>query len=100
MKIFATADIHLGRVPARLPAEVARRYSPRRAFESLVETAIKEQADALLLAGDIADNDRTFIEAYGVLQGAVTRLRAANIPLIAVRQSRHAHTARTGAGDR
>jgi DNA repair protein SbcD/Mre11 len=84
MKIFATADIHLGRVPARLPAEVARRYSPRRAFESLVETAIKEQADALLLAGDIADNDRTFIEAYGVLQGAVTRLRAANIPLIAV----------------
>lgn len=84
MKIFATADIHLGSVPSRLPAEIAKKYSPRAAFESLVESAVREAADALLLAGDVADSDQTFLEAYGVLRRGVEKLRAAGIPLLAV----------------
>ena len=84
MKLLAAADIHLGRPPARVPADWARRYSSRAAFENLVTAAINEEADAVLLAGDVADRENAFYEAYGVLQRSVDRLRENGIPLIAV----------------
>ena len=40
MKLLAAADIHLGRPPARVPGEWARRHSPRVAFDNLAEVEV------------------------------------------------------------
>lgn len=91
MKLLAAADIHLGRPPARVPADWAERHSPRVAFDKLVTAAIDEQVDAVLLAGDVADRENVFFEAYGVLQRGVARLRGKGIPLIAVAGNHDTH---------
>jgi exonuclease SbcD len=91
MILFAAADIHLGRSPARVSADWALRHSPRVAFDNLVTAAIDEQADAVLLAGDVVDRDNVFFEAYGVLQRGVARLREKGIPLIAVAGNHDTH---------
>lgn len=84
MKLLAAADLHLGRAPARVSEQWSEDYSPRNALAGLVRMAREASVDAVLLAGDVADRDAVFFEAYGPLQDAVASLRQAGIPLIAV----------------
>lgn len=86
MKILLAADVHLGRIPVRLMegAQNAADYCPARAFQTLVDTAIDHQVAAVVLAGDIVDDDRDFYEAFSDLRAGVERLLEANIRCIAI----------------
>lgn len=87
MKILAVGDIHLGRTPSRLPAELAgqaRRYGPAAAWERTVATAVEMEVGAVLLAGDVVDRDDDFFEAYGQLARGVGRLAEKGIGVVGV----------------
>lgn len=87
MKLLCAADIHLGRQPSRLPSDLAassRSLGPAGAWRRLVDVALEEQVDALLLAGDVVDREDDFFEAYADLRGGAQRLAAAGIPVLAV----------------
>lgn len=85
VKILCTADVHIGRRPSRLPERVdAARLSCARAWETLVERAIEEQVDLLLVAGDLVDEKNRYYEAAGPVEAGVNTLTEAGIPLLAV----------------
>ena len=52
MKLLVTADLHIGRRCSKLPADVARDHAPVEMWRRIVDFAIEEQVDALLIAGD------------------------------------------------
>lgn len=87
MKILAVGDIHLGRTPSRLPAELAGRrrdFGPAEAWRRTVEFALREQVRAVLLAGDVVDRDDDFFEAYVALERGVRRLADAGVEVVGV----------------
>jgi DNA repair protein SbcD/Mre11 len=104
LKLLCAADLHIGRRPARLPRSWAGgRITAALAWDDLVECAIDHGADALLLAGDIVDQDNRYFEAYGPLGRGVRRLKEAGIAVVAVAGNHDHHTlhevaAEVGAG--
>lgn len=89
MKLLCTADIHLGRQVARLPAGLLERIErralgPAAAWERLVELALERRVDALLLAGDVVEQDDDFYEAMADLRRGVERLTGAGVRVLAV----------------
>lgn len=87
MKLFCAADLHLGRVPSRLPPELPlgrTELGPAAAWRALVDACLHEDADALLLAGDVVDDPRDLYEAYADLEEGARRLSRAGIPVLAV----------------
>lgn len=87
VKLLCAADIHLGRQPSRLPAALADRAAalrPAAAWRRLVDLALEERVDALLLAGDVVDRDDDFFEAFADLRAGAERLATARIPVLAV----------------
>ena len=87
MKILAVGDIHLGRTPSRLPAELAgqsRRFGPAAAWGRTVDAAMQAKVRVVLLAGDVVDREDDFFEAYGELARGVSRLTDAGIGVVGV----------------
>jgi DNA repair protein SbcD/Mre11 len=85
LKLLCAADLHIGRRPGRLPAPWGGgRISAARAWEGLVAYARAERVDAVLLAGDIVDQDNRYFEAYGPLGRGVGLLKEAGIAVVAV----------------
>ncbi len=84
IRILATADLHLGRRPSRLLEQEARECSTGRMWDRIVEQAIQEQVDLVVLAGDVVDFDNRFFEALGPLERGVQCLSNAGIPVCAV----------------
>jgi predicted phosphodiesterase len=84
VRLLAAADLHLGRLPSGLPAEVARKVAPAHALERLVRSAVTREVDAVLLAGDLVDRRNASHEAWGPLDAALHRLREAGVPAVAV----------------
>jgi len=89
LKLLATADLHLGRRPARLPEAVvdevpARDLGPAGAWKLVVERALEEGVHALLLAGDVVEGDHDFFEAYATLREGVRRLLEVGVRVVAV----------------
>jgi len=84
MKLLVTADLHIGRRCSKLPEAVACEHAPVKMWQRIVDFAIDEQVDALLIAGDIVDNDRGFYEALNAIEGGIKRLDSAGIRCIAV----------------
>ena len=89
MKLLCVGDIHLGRQPSRLPEGVldelrASELGPAAAWVSAVDFALDANVDAVLLAGDVVEQEDDFYEAYGDLRRGVDRLAAAGVPVIAV----------------
>ncbi|MEJ2292505.1 MAG: DNA repair exonuclease [Deinococcales bacterium] len=87
MRVLCAADIHLGRRPSRLPEPLAGRageLDPAAAWRRLVRVALDRGVDALLLAGDVVDQDNDFFEAYADLREGVEQLTEAGIPVLAV----------------
>ncbi len=86
MKLFATADLHLGRRAARLPPELAEdpRCSATAVWQRLVDRAIEERVEAVLLAGDVVDRDNRFFESLAPLEQGLKRLAEAGIDTFAV----------------
>ena len=87
LKILAVGDLHLGRVPSRLPADLGddgRRYGPSAVLERIVEHSIASGVDAVAFAGDVVEHDHDFFEAYRDLRKAVRGLLDAGIRVLAV----------------
>ena len=87
MKILAVGDIHLGRLPSRIPEDFpckAQDLSPEAAWRRTVDLAIEEQVAAVLLAGDVIESEKDFFEGYRALKQGVDRLAEAGVEVIAV----------------
>lgn len=88
--LLFVGDLHLGRRPAHLPADEIRRdlkaidLSPIAAWKNVVDHAIERRVAAVLLAGDVVDQDNARFEAFGPLKQGVERLLAAGIGVFAV----------------
>ena len=64
LKIIPAADLHLDSMPAGLPLEKSRELR-RESWDlpdRLAELALREQADLVLLSGDLFDGERVFPE--------------------------------------
>ncbi|HEX4953111.1 MAG TPA: DNA repair exonuclease [Thermoanaerobaculia bacterium] len=86
MKLLATADLHLGRRAARLPPELADdgRFSAAAVWRTIVDRAIEERVEALLLAGDVVDRDNRFFESLAPLEQGLRRLADSGVDTFAV----------------
>lgn len=87
MKLLCAADLHLGRVPARLPSDLpveSAELGPAAAWRALVARARRERPAAVLLAGDVVDDPRDAYEAYADLAAGVDVLHRDGVPVLAV----------------
>ncbi len=87
LKLLAVGDLHLGRHPARLPAELptpAAQLGPAGAWERVVEAALDKAVDVVAFAGDVVEREHDFFEAYRLLRQGVERLTAAGVRVLAV----------------
>lgn len=84
LKILATSDIHIGRRPTRINEDVARRHSCANVWRRIVDLALSEQVDLVLLGGDVVDEENKFFEAVGALEGGLKRLLEHGIQVYAV----------------
>lgn len=83
VRLLCSADLHLGRYPSRIPTG-RRELSVEYIWERLVDYAIDEGVDALVLAGDLVDQDNKFFESFAPLERGLKRLGKADIPTFAV----------------
>ena len=85
VKILATADIHIGRSPTKVPnQEDTQQFSCARMWHAIVERAIQEKVDLVTLSGDIVDHENRLFEATGPLEAGLIKLAAAGIHTYAV----------------
>lgn len=87
IRFFHTADLHLEspfKGTYELPSFIAEelRQSTFKAFSSIVDQAIKEQPDFLVIVGDIYDGENRSLSAQYNFQKQLERLNAENIPVI------------------
>lgn len=83
VRLLVSGDLHLGRAPSRVPVG-DRALSVEAVVRALVDRAIEQRVDAVVLTGDLADADNRLFEAYGVLERQLRRLSAARVPLVFV----------------
>lgn len=79
MRLLHTADWHLGRLLHRVPLLDAQ----RQVLDHLIDVAVDEQVDAIIVAGDLFDRALPPVEAVQ-LAGDVLRRMAAIAPVIVV----------------
>ncbi|MCC5846962.1 MAG: DNA repair exonuclease [Verrucomicrobia bacterium] len=84
MKLLLCSDLHLGRTPARLPEPWRRQARTVHAWDAIIEAALREKVNAVILGGDIVDADNGFWEALDPLETGVSKLGEAGIQVIAV----------------
>jgi DNA repair protein SbcD/Mre11 len=89
MKLLCVGDIHLGRQPSRIPEDVLAQLGgitpgPAAAWRRAVDYALAHDVDAVLLAGDVVEQEDDFYEAYRDLQQGVQRLAGAGIAVLGV----------------
>ncbi len=83
MRLLCTGDLHLGRRSTRVPATLAA-PSAASAWARIVELAVQREVDAVLLSGDVVDQENRYFEAVGPLERGLRTLLAAGIPAVAV----------------
>jgi len=89
VKLLCVGDIHLGRQPSRLSPMLleqlpARTLGPAEAWQRCVAQAIERKVDAVLLAGDVVEQNNDFYEAYADLQAGIEQLQRAGISVLGV----------------
>ncbi len=84
-RLLAIGDIHLGRMSRRLPEAVdPSELTPAAALRQAVQTARSQDVSAVLLAGDVADQDHDLYRALAILSEELAPLADAGIPIFAV----------------
>jgi len=90
-EILCVGDIHLGREPGRVPANLLGKrgmcradLSATEAWNRTVREALRREVSAVLLAGDVVDSDDGYLSAYAPLADGVRDLIRAGIAVIAV----------------
>ncbi len=81
MKILACSDIHLGRIPQVGEDE---QLSGQSSWKAVVNTAIQLEVDALVLVGDVVEQEHAWLSVYEPLLTGLKQLKAADIKVIAV----------------
>ena len=90
MRLLLAGDIHIGRTSSRVGAIEHRQgfrsdlLQAAAAWHRMVDLAIEQAVDLVLLSGDIADEDNRFWEAIGPLERGVERLAERGIATVAV----------------
>ena len=87
MQILAVGDLHLGAAPSRLPDELIARAADlgtTGVWHRIVDQAIACSVDAVVLAGDVVEDEDDFFEAYRELSWGVERLVGAGIRVLGV----------------
>ncbi len=87
LKLLAVGDLHLGRSPTRLPESLVARagdLGPAGVWRRIVERAIAERVDVLVLAGDVVEQEDDYFEAYRALAGGVRQLLDADVRVLGV----------------
>jgi exonuclease SbcD len=85
VQVLCTGDLHLGRHPTRIPERLdGSTFSPRSVWQAVVQEAIEQKVDAVVLTGDIADRENRYFEAYGAFEAGIIDLDNAGIPTITV----------------
>ncbi len=90
MRLLVSADIHLGSpiqsVALRNPDLGERlKQASRDTFAEIIDLAISEQVDALVLAGDIFDNDHPDLKSRAFLIAQLSRASEASVPTVLIR---------------
>ncbi len=76
LRVFHTADVHLGSDGYGSPErQAAHRDNYRRAFRSIVDRALADRADLVLIAGDLFDHNRVADETVAFVAAELGRLR-------------------------
>lgn len=85
MKLLATSDLHLGR-HSSLPLDESDDdiTASTRTWHRIVEYAVREEMDAVLMAGDLVDEANHFYEATYELEKGINRLADAGVPVVMV----------------
>lgn len=83
VRVLCTGDLHVGRFPSYAPPG-DRSLSVESTWSRAVEWAVEQAVDAVVLTGDVADQDNKVFEAFGPLKAGVERLAAAGIRTFAV----------------
>ena len=83
IKILATGDIHIGQRVSGLPSN-ADGFSAKDTWKRIVEWAISNTVDIIVLTGDIVDRDNRYFEAVGPIQSGFTRLKEKDISVFIV----------------
>lgn len=97
VRFIHTADLHLDSplrsLAARNPAlgDLLRDAS-RKLLQRLIDTALEEQVDALLIAGDLFDGEQEDVHTAMVLQRELRRLQAQDIPVFIIWGNHDAET--------
>lgn len=85
IRLLCTGDLHLGRHPARIPEDIDdRQFSPAHVWQSIVDLALRSAVDAVCITGDVLDAEENYFEAYGTFARGARRLKADDVPLLAV----------------
>ena len=81
VKILATGDLHIGRRSSKIPENFSNPdgLSCASMWERLVDCAIDEEVDLVLLSGDIVDQDNCFFEAVAPLERGLKKLDSCGI---------------------
>lgn len=82
IRFLASADLHLGRSSTYVPMN--DESSSEQGWNSLIELALREEVDAVLLAGDIIDRENAFFEATRGLRDGLERLSKSGIHTVMV----------------
>lgn len=81
LRIVHTSDVHLGAYPASAEGVRDRRERMHDGFRAVIDLALREQADALLIAGDFFDNDEA---DAGAVDFALAEIRRFGRPTVIV----------------
>ena len=85
MHLLCVGDIHLGKRVSGIPSDLQDGpFAPADAWRRTVDYACQTLPDAVLLAGDVVEQEDDFFEAYGDLSAGVQRLRNAGIDVLGV----------------
>ena len=104
MRLLVTADLHLGSpiqsVALRNPDLGERlKQASRDTFVRIVDMAIAEGVDALVLGGDIFDSDHPDLRSRAFLIAQLTRAVDAGVPTVLIRGNHDALLDHTAQGD-
>lgn len=83
--LLCTGDIHIGRRPSRLPDRAdPHRFAAASMWIDIADEAVSRGVDAVVLTGDIVDQDNRYFEALGPLEDGLATLEDSGIPVYAV----------------
>lgn len=86
LELLYTGDLHLGRHPSRIPNDLdtGTELSPKDVLRSTTQEAIDRDVDAVVIAGDIVDQENSYFEAYGAFEDGVAQLDEHGIPTVVI----------------